>query len=160
MSRLVGVLIGAALVVTGCGDDGESSPATTAARVRLGEPLAVGETYEDPTGAVTMTLHGVRITGGLLLADAEACIAEDGPAGAPIQPQAWQLRVRGREQALAPTFLGDPQRAARPAWPDTVQLDPGECVRGKVAFELPAGIRPRELVFAQLATPVVWSISS
>jgi hypothetical protein len=156
------VAVGAlALALTGCGDDdGSAAPSTTAVTITLGEPLPVGATFEDPSGNVTLTVHGIRLTGGLLLADAEACAAADGLPGLPIQPTAWQLRLRGRQQTIPRTTLDHPTPAAQPPWPDDVTLAPGECFEGKVAFRLPEGARPAEILFTQLGVPVAWTIRS
>lgn len=159
MTRVAAVLGALALGLTGCGgDDQDASPSTSTVTVALGADLALGQTYEDPSGQVTLTVRGVRLTGDLLLADAEACISEDGPPGLPIEPLAWVLRLRGREQTIPRTTLDDPPAAARPPWPDTLALTPGECFEGKVAFNLPDAARPVGIVFAQLSRPVVWTI--
>jgi hypothetical protein len=147
------------MALTACGDDGDSAtPPTTTVTVTLGQGMPVGATYEDPSGNVTLTVHGVRIVGGLLLADAEACSAEDAPPGLPIQPTAWQLRVRGQDSPVPRTNVDEPSQAARPPWPDTVSLQPGDCFEGKVAFELPEDHAPRAIVFTQLNPPVAWRI--
>jgi hypothetical protein len=154
-----GVLGLLTLALGACGDDGEGDdPPTTATTVTLGDPLAVGATYEDPTGLVTITVEGVRITGDLLLATAEACTAEEGLPSVPIGPAAWQLRIQDREQTVPRMTLEDPSRAARPVWPDEVALAPGECFAGKVAFPLPDGGRPSAIVFSQLNQPVAWRV--
>jgi hypothetical protein len=160
MSRVLlalGALGGLALLLPACGDDEAAAPSTTIT-VTLGEPLPVGATYEDPTGNVTLTVRGVRLTGGLLLADAEACTSADGLPALPVQPGAWQLRLRGREQTVPRVTLDQPNRAARPPWPDTVELAPGECFAGKVAFRVPPEAQPSALVFTQLGVPVAWTI--
>jgi hypothetical protein len=150
-----------AVVLAGCGDDdGGASPTTTAVTLTLGEPLPVGASFEDPSGSVTLTVHGVRLTGGLLLADAEACAASGSIPGLPIQPTAWQLRLRGRQQTLPRITVDRPTRAASPVWPDNVTLDPGDCFEGKVAFRLPDNGRAAEIVFTQLSVPVAWTVRS
>jgi hypothetical protein len=154
-----GVLGLLAVALMGCGDDGnDEETSTTAATVSLGDPLAVGATYEDPAGLVSITVEGVRIIGGLLLAAAEACTAEAGVLSVPIQASAWQLRVQGREQTVPRVTLPDPVRAAQPIWPDEVALRTGECFAGKVAFRLPDGARPAAIVFSQLNPPVAWRV--
>jgi hypothetical protein len=155
------VVLGAlALVAAGCsGDDGDTSTTTTAVEITIGQGLPVGASYDDPAGNVTVTVRGVRITGGLVLANAEACAADDAIPGLPIQPDAWQLRVRGQEQAIPRVLLENPNRAASPPWPDTVPLDPGDCFEGKVAFRLPDDdSRPTAIIFTQLSPPVAWRI--
>jgi len=156
------VALGAlALVLAGCGEDDETAaPTTTAVTVTLGDPLPIGSTYEDPSGNVTLTVHGVRLTGGLLLADAEACASATGLPGIPIQATAWQLRLRGRQQTIPRITVDEPSQAARPPWPDSVALGPGECFEAKVAFRLPEGGRATEIVFTQLGVPVAWTIRS
>jgi hypothetical protein len=158
--RVAAVLGAMTIALGGCGDDTESVPPTTTVTVRLDQELPVGATYEDPSGNVTLTVHGVRTVDGLLLADAEACIAADAPPGLPIEATAWQLRVRGQDAPVPRTTVEQPTRAARPPWPDTVALAPGECFRGKVAFELPAGHDPQTIVFTQLSPPVAWRVSA
>jgi len=161
VTRVAAVLGAMALALSACsGDDGESPPATTRVTVTLGDGLPVGASYEDPSGNVTLTVHGVRITGGRLLADAEACTADDAPPGLPIMTEAWQLRVRGQDSPVPMVVLEDPNRPARPAWPASVSLAPGDCFRGKVAFELPDDVTPRAVVFTQLSQPVAWRIRS
>ncbi len=155
---LTALAVGLALVAVACGDDGDAAPTTTAAQVRLGEPLAVGQTYEDPSGAVTLTVHGVRFLGGRLIVDAEACTRDDGPAGLPVQLAAWQLQVRGREQTLGASTVDDPPASARPPWPAVAAIAPGECLRAKVGFALPDGVQVRRLLFTQLAAPAAWTI--
>lgn len=149
---------GVALLLAGCGDDEAAAPASTRVTVTLGEPLPVGVTYEDPSGNVTLTVRGIRLTGGLLLADAEACAAADGLPALPVQPGAWQLRLAGREQTIPQVTIDQPSRAARPPWPETVQLTAGECVEGKVAFRVPPEADPVQVLFTQLPTPVAWRV--
>jgi hypothetical protein len=148
-----------AFVLVGCAGD-DATPTSTSVTITLGEPLPVGSTYEDPTGNVTLTVRGVRLTGDLLLADAEACASDTGLPALPILPAAWQLRVQGREQTIPRVDLDEPVRAARPPWPDTVELATGECFAGKVAFRLPEQARPAAIVFTQLGAPVAWTIRS
>ncbi len=147
-----------ALLLVGCGDDEAAAPATTRVTVTLGEPLPVGTAYEDPSGKVTLTVRGIRLTGGLLLADAEACAAAGGLPALPVQPGAWQLRLEGREQTIPQVTLDEPNRAARPPWPEGVRLAAGECVEGKVAFRMPPQAEPAEVLFTQLPAPVAWTI--
>ena len=158
MTRVAAAVGALGLLLTACGDDGGAAPTTTAVEITLGQGLPVGASYEDPSGNVTLTVNGIRLTGGLLLADAEACAAEDSLPGLPIQPAAWQLRLRGSEQVVPSVQLADPNRSARPAWPATVALDPGTCVEGKVAFRLPPDARPQAVLFTQLAQPVAWRV--
>jgi hypothetical protein len=154
-----GVLGLLTLALAGCGDDGDGDdPPTTATTVTLGDPLAVGATYEDPTGIVSITVEGVRITDATLLASAEVCTDERGLPSVPIGPAAWQLRVQGREQTVPRVTLNAPSQAARPVWPDEVALGPGDCFTGKVAFPLPDGARPAAIVFTQLNQPVAWQV--
>jgi hypothetical protein len=153
--RAVGSL---ALLLVGCGDDEAAAPTTTTVTVTLGEPLPVGTAYEDPSGNVTLTVRGIRLTGGLLLADAEACAATGGLPALPVQPDAWQLRLEGREQTIPQVILGQPNRAARPPWPEAARVAAGECVEGKVAFRVPAQAEPAEVLFTQLPTPVAWTV--
>jgi hypothetical protein len=105
-------------------------------------------------------VNGVRLTGDLLLADAEACAADDAIPGLPIQAQAWQLRVRGQELPVPRVLLEDPIQAASPVWPDSVTLAPGRCFHGKVAFRLPEDARPAAIIFTQLSQPIAWRIRS
>jgi hypothetical protein len=161
MRRVVvalGALGGLALLLAGCGDDEAAGPTTTRVTTTLGEPFPVGTTYEDPSGNVTLTVRGIRLTGDLLLADAEACAAADGLPALPVQSTAWQLRLEGREQTIPQVSLAQPNRAARPPWPETPQLAPGDCVEGKVAFRVPPQAQPAEVLFTQLATPVSWTV--
>lgn len=158
MIRLAVTLGALALVLSGCSSDDDPSVLATDVTVTLGEPLPVGSSYEDPAGLVTLTVRGVRLTGGMLLADAEACADADGLPAVPVQSRAWQLRVRGREQTIPAVTVDDPTRAARPPWPETVELAAGDCVEGKVAFRLPDGARPDILLFTQLNEPVAWRI--
>ena len=159
MTRVAAVLGALSLLLAGCGDDDEAPAATTDVEVTIGQGLPIGATYEDPSGNVTITVNGVRIVGDLVLANAEACAAEDSVPGLPIQPNAWQLRVRGQEEAIPRVLLENPNRAASPPWPDNVSLAPGRCFDGKVAFQLPeAGARPSALIFTQLSQPVAWRI--
>ena len=151
---------GLAVLLVGCGDDEGASPASTRVTVTLGEPLPVGTSYEDPSGNVTLTVRGIRLTGGLLLADAEACAAAGGLAALPVQPGAWQLRLEGREQTIPQMTVDQPSRAARPPWPATVQLAAGECVEGKVAFRVPPEAEPTQILFTQLPTPVAWRVQT
>ena len=161
MTRVAAVLGALTLALTGCGDDDDATPASTSVTVTLGQGFPVGATYEDPSGNVTITVRGVRITDGVLLADAEACTAADALPGLPILPTAWQLRVRGQDTPVAKMTIEDPNRAARPPWPDTpVTIEPGECFNGKVAFELPEDARPRAIVFTQISPPAAWRIRS
>jgi hypothetical protein len=161
MTRVATLLAALVLVLVACGDDDEAPPATTDVEVTIGQGLPLGATYEDPSGNVTITVNGVRLVGDLVLASAEACAAEDALAGPPILPDAWQLRVRGQEQAIPRVLLEDPSGAASPPWPDTVSLQPGRCFDGKVAFRLPeADARPSTIIFTQLAQPVAWRIRS
>ena len=156
------VAVGAlALVLIGCGDDEDAAPpSTTGVTVTVGEPLPVGASYEDQSGNVTLTVHGLRITGDLLLADAEACLSASALPSLPIQASAWQLRVRGRQQTIPRITVDQPTQAASPPWPDDVELEAGECFEGKVAFGLPDGARASEIVFTQLSTPVAWTVRS
>jgi hypothetical protein len=159
MIRVAAVLGALTLVLAGCGDDDETPTTTTDVEVTIGQGLRIGATYEDPSGNVTITVSGIRVLGDLLLANAEACAAEDSPPGLPIQENAWQLRVRGGEEAIPRILLEDPNRAASPPWPDNVSLEPGRCFDGKVAFRLPeAGARPTTIIFTQLSQPVAWRI--
>jgi len=161
MSRVVvalGALGGLALLLVGCGDDEAAAPTTTGVTVTLGEPLPVGTTYEDPSGNVTLTVRGIRLTGGLLLADAEVCAAADALPALPVQAAAWRLRLVGREQTIPRVRLDQPNRAARPPWPDVAELGPGDCVEGKVAFRVPPQAEPAEVLFTQLATPISWAV--
>ncbi len=158
MTRVAAVLGALMVALTGCGDDDEVPTTTTSVTVTLGPDLPLGTVYEDPSGNITLAVRDVRIADGLLLADAEACSAEDGLPGLPIQPTAWQLRVRGQDAPVPRVTLEDPNRAARPPWPDTVTLSPGQCFAAKVAFELPEGSRPRAIVFTQVSPPVAWRI--
>ena len=160
MSRVVvalGALGGLALLLVGCGDE-EATPTTTRVTLTLGEPFPVGTTYEDPSGNVTLAVRGIRFTGGLLLADAEACAAADGLPALPVLLAAWQLRLEGREQTIPAVTLDQPNRASRPPWPETAEVAAGECVEGKVAFRVPPQAEPAEIVFTQLATPVSWAV--
>ncbi|HEY5886710.1 MAG TPA: hypothetical protein VIT24_03230 [Acidimicrobiales bacterium] len=147
-----------ALVLTGCGDEEAAPPSTTGVTVTVGEPLPVGASYEDQSGSVTLTVHGVRITGGLLLADAEACLSASALPSLPIQATAWQLRLRGRQQTVPRINVDQPNHAASPPWPDDVELEAGECFEGKVAFRLPDAGPATEIVFTQLSTPVAWTV--
>lgn len=149
---------GLALLLAGCSDDEDAAPASTRVTVTLGEPLPVGTSYEDPSGNVTLTVRGIRLTGDLLLADAEACAAEGGLPALPIQPGAWQLRLEGREQTIPQVTLDQPTRAARPPWPETAQVAAGECVEGKVAFRVPPEAQPTQILFTQLPAPVAWRV--
>jgi hypothetical protein len=161
MTRVAAVLGALSLALVGCsGDDDDAPTSTTGVTVTLGEGLPVGASYEDPSGQITLTVRGVRITGGLLLADAEACSADDAIPGLPIQAMAWQLRVRGQDSPVPMTVLEEPNRAASPPWPESVALEPGDCFVGKVAFELPDDGQPRAVVFTQLNQPVAWRIRS
>lgn len=160
MRRAAMVLGGLVLLLAACGDDEAAAPASTRVTVTLGEPLPVGTTYEDPSGNVTLTVRGIRLTGGLLVADAEACASDDGLPALPVQPGAWQLRLAGREQTIPQVTLDQPSRAARPPWPETVQLTAGECVEGKVAFRVPPEAEPVQVLFTQLPTPVAWRVRS
>jgi hypothetical protein len=162
MTRVAAAVGALALVISGCSDDdGDSAVTTTTAiQITLGQGLPVGASYEDPTGNVTLTVNGIRLTGGLLLADAEACAAEDALPGLPIQAAAWQLRVRGADQPVPRILLDDPVDAARPVWPDSVELAPGDCFSGKVAFRLPEDGRPMAVIFTQLNPPVAWRVRS
>lgn len=161
MTRVAAVLGALTLALSGCsGDDDDGPTSTTSVTITLGDGLPVGASYEDPSGNVTLTVHGVRITGGRLLADAEACTADDAPPGLPVAAGAWQLRVRGQDSPVPMVVLDDPNQAARPAWPASVSLAPGECFQGKVAFELPEDGQPRAVVFTQLNPPVAWRIRS
>lgn len=153
-------LAASAVALAGCSDDEAAAPATTRVTVTLGEPLPVGTTYEDPSGNVTLTVRGIRLTGGLLLADAEACAAADGLPAVPIQPNAWQLRLQGREQTIPQVTVDQPNRAARPPWPETAGIAAGECVAGKVAFRVPPETDPTQVLFTQLPTPVAWRVRS
>ena len=126
----------------------------------LGQGLPVGATYEDPTGNVTLTVRGVRLTGGLLLADAEACAADDAIPGLPIQPTAWQLRVRGQEQPVPrvtarATRTGPPARLARHRDPRTRPL-----LRGQGGLRAARGRPTPAIVFTQLSHAVAWRIRS
>ena len=151
----------APVLLAGCGDDDEAAPSTTAVEVTVGQGLRIGATYEDPSGNVRITVNGVRVLGDLLLANAEACTDEDAAPGLPILADAWQLRVRGQEEAIPRVLLEDPIRAASPPWPDNVSLEPGRCFDGKVAFRLPeAGARATTIIFTQLNPPVAWRIRS
>jgi hypothetical protein len=158
MTRVAAVLGALTFVLAGCGDDDEAPTAPTDVEITIGQGLPIGSSYEDPTGNVTVTVNGIRVTGGLLLADAEACADEDAMPGLPIQAQAWQLRVRGQEQSVPRFVPEDPNRAASPVWPDNVSLAPGRCFHGKVAFRLPEDSRPNAIVFTQLSPPVAWQI--
>ena len=161
MSRVVvalGALGGLALLLVGCTDDEAVAPTTTRVTVTLGEPFPVGTTYEDPSGNVTLAVRGIRLTGGLLLADAEACAAADGLPALPVPLAAWQLRLEGREQTISAGTLEQPNRAARPRWPESAELAPGECVDGKVAFRIPPGAEPAQVIFTQLPAPVAWRV--
>jgi hypothetical protein len=159
MTRVAAVLGALTLVLTGCSDDDEAPTATTDVEVTIGQGLPVGATYEDPGGNVSITVKGVRLIGDLVLVNAEACASEDSLPGLPIQAEAWQLRVRGREEAIPRVLLEDPNQAASPPWPDNVSLAPGRCFDGKVAFRLPEdGARPRTIIFTQLNPPVAWRI--
>lgn len=149
---------GLALLLVGCGGDEAAAPTTTRVTVTLGEPLPVGAAYQDPSGNVTLTVRGIRLTGGLLLADAEACAAAGGLPALPVQPNAWQLRLEGREQTVPPVTLDQPNRAARPPWPEAAQVEAGACVEGKVAFRVPPQADPAEVLFTQLPAPVAWTI--
>ena len=160
MTRVAAVLGALTLVLAGCGDDDESPSATTDVEITIGQGLPVGASYEDPTGNVTITVNGVRLTGDLLLADAEACAADDAIPGLPIQAQAWQLQVRGQEEPVPRVLLEDPIRAARPVWPDSVTLAPGRCFHAKVAFRVPEDARPAAIIFTQLSQPIAWRIRS
>lgn len=152
-------LVVAALLLAGCGDDGDAdATGATGATVTLGDPLPVGASYEDPSGNVTLTVDGIRLTGGLLLADAAACASADGLPALPLFPTAWQLRLEDREQPLGSVTVDRPNAAARPPWPATAEVAAGECVEGKVAFRIPEDARPTELVFTQLNPPVSWRI--
>lgn len=161
MRRVVvalGALGGLTLLLVGCGDEEASAPTTTRVTVTLGEPLPVGTTYEDPSGNVTLAVRGIRFTGGLLLADAEACAAADALPALPVPLAAWQLRLQGRDQTIPAVTLDQPNRAARPRWPESAALAPGECVDGKVAFRVPPQADPTAVLFTQLPAPVAWAV--
>ena len=150
-----------ALVLTGCGDDGDAAPpSTTAVTVTVGEPLPMGASYEDRSGTVTLTVHGVRITGDLLVADSEACLSASALPSLPIQATAWQLQLRGRQQTVPRITVDQPTQAMSPPWPDDVELEAGGCFEGKVAFRVPDGSRASAIVFTQLSTPVAWTVRS
>ncbi len=154
----LGALAAVALLLAGCSDDETAAPTSTAATIRLGEPLPIGATYEDPSGNVTLTVRGIRLTGNLVLANAEACAATGGLPALPVLADAWQLRLTGREQTIPRVTLEQPTRAARPRWPDSVELAAGECFEAKVAFRVPAQAEPTAVVFTQLPLPVAWTI--
>jgi hypothetical protein len=161
MIRVAMALGALALVLAGCGDDEDAAPpSTTAVTVTVDEPLPMGASYEDRSGNVTLTVHGVRITGGLVLADAEACLSASALPSLPIQASAWQLQLRGREQTVPRTTVDQPTQATSPPWPDDVELEAGECFEGKVAFQVPDGGRASGIVFTQLSTPVAWTVRS
>jgi hypothetical protein len=161
MTRVAAVLGALTLVLVGCGDDDEAAPPTTDVEVTIGQGLPIGASYEDPTGNVTITVKGVRLVGDLVLANAEACAAEDALPGLPIQADAWQLRVRDQEGAIPSIQLEHPSRAASPPWEVGVALEPGECLDGKVAFRLEdPGARPSAIIFTQLSQPIAWRVRS
>jgi hypothetical protein len=133
-----------------CGDDGGSG--TERSTVVVADDLAAGDVYEQ--GGASLTVHGAERRGDLVLVDVEACIEAGGPAGIPIEAQAWQLRIDGTPEALDRVVLDDPPPQARPTWPARAAVAPGECLRGKVPFETDGD--PAEVVFTQLGQPVSW----
>jgi hypothetical protein len=131
MTRVAAVLGAITLVLAGCGDDDEAPAETTDVEVTIGQGLPIGASYEDPTGNVTIAVNGVRLVGDLLLANAEACATEGSLPPLPIMPDAWQLRVRGEEQAIPRVLLEN--------LPDT-------------------GARPTAIIFTQLSQPIAWRV--
>ncbi len=149
---------GLALLLVGCGGDEAAAPTTTRVTVTLGEPLPVGAAYQDPSGNVTLTVRGIRLTGGLLLADsAEACARRAAPA-LPVQPNAWQLRLEGREQTVPPVT-----RTSRTVPPGRRGPRPPRwrraCAsRARSPSGCPPQADPAEVLFTQLPAPVAWTI--
>ncbi len=156
MARLGALLVFGVLALAACGDDGSSSSTTaTAVNLEVQSDLVVGDTYE--AGGVSLTVHGVERSGGLVIADAEACTDAGAPAGLPVETAAWQLVTEPGEPAVVRSVLDDPPPAARPEWPDRLSLAGGDCFRGKVPFEVDAD--PTAVVFTQLGQPVSWGVA-
>lgn len=178
MKRIAGALAVVALAVVAlaaCGgvDEGErvqpfEQPGDTSAAVDttaapaktnvVGDKVALrnGDTLQvhSYTQNVTAANQFSKPATGMVfaVADVEGCAKEANPTGV-VNPFFFELQMPDNTRADA-TF----QPVKGPELRSGAQA-PGDCIRGNVAFEVPAGTKPVAVVFSGFGTSVKWNIT-
>ncbi len=91
-------------------------------------------------------------------ADVQVCVQRTVIFDVSISRGPWQLMTA--DGRTVPATLTADARFPQPAYPtDHRRLHPGDCVRGWIAFAVPAGAQPAAVQYAPAdAAPVGWTV--
>jgi hypothetical protein len=135
--------VGVGLLVAGCGAGGsdEARPG-----VRARSALGLGERLTLPTGE-SIAVHEYR-AGQPALVEVEACAGTDGRSSA--EPGRFRLELEDGGAIAATSPADEPSFQA----PST----PGECRRGRIAYEVGPGQTPAAVTFTAGEATARWRV--
>lgn len=158
--------IAAALAVGACGgDEAPAPPSSTAAgpttTTLASQVITIGTEVRTARGN-TVTVHGIEpvaaragfptpaVGRAYVAADVGGCQARPGPGGEGPDPSAFELVMPDNTRARSTIPIREPSLSA-------TRLAAGDCVRGWITFDAPAGVRPVAVVF-NASTLVRWTV--
>jgi hypothetical protein len=165
--RLLAVGIALVLTAGGCAGAGTAkpprpaatSPAPTGLSAPSGPPL--GSPAKANNGQVEATVFGYRPPRGTRWAgaDVQVCVVRTAIFDVTVSQGPWLLLLADGPGTAASPAPAD--AVPQPAYPtDHRRVHPGECVRGWIAFPVPAGGRPVAVQYSPAgADPVSWPVA-